>query len=84
MEMKKALGESTFDASERAARIRKAGDCLFIKDLAVDGKDISALGASGKEIGKTLEKLLDLIYENPQYNTKDWLLNKAKSILEWK
>ena len=84
MEMKKALGEDTKKAMECAERIRKAGDCLFIKDLAVDGKDMGALGASGKEIGKILEKLLEYVYENPQDNTKEMLLYKAKSILDMK
>ena len=84
MEMKKALGESTFDASERAARIRKAGDCLFIKDLAVDGKELAALGFCGKDIGKALENLLEYVYENPQDNTKNALIYKAKELVDKK
>ena len=84
MEMKNALGEDTAKASECAERIRKAGDCLFIKDLAVDGKELAALGFCGKDIGKALENLLEYVYENPQDNTKNALIYKAKELVDKK
>lgn len=80
--MKEALGESVDGMRERAEIIKKRGDCLFIKDLALGGKEIAALGAHGKDIGEILENLLEAVYENPQDNTKNMLLQKAKSMID--
>ena len=82
--MKEALGESVDGMSERAEIIKKRDDCLFIKDLALGGKEIAALGARGKDIGEILENLLEVVYENPQDNTKNILLQKAKSMIDSK
>ena len=52
--------------------------CLSLKELAVNGKDLMALGMKpGREIGETLEKLLLLVLENPEYNTKEYLLTQV-------
>lgn len=51
--------------------------CLSLKDLAVKGQDLIAAGMKpGKEIGSTLERLLNLVLENPECNTKEYLLTK--------
>ena len=78
IEMKKVMGEDFSGVFERAEKIRKRGDCLFIKDLAVNGKDLAELGICGKDIGNALESLLEYVYENPQDNTKKVLMEKAK------
>lgn len=39
-----------------------------VKDLALDGSDMIALGYQQKEIGLTLEKLLDRVIEDPEKN----------------
>ena len=40
--------------------IRRAGDCLSLKNLAVSGKDLIAAGAApGKEIGRILHEMLE-------------------------
>lgn len=46
----------------------------LIKDLAVNGKDITDLGYSGGDVGKILEKLLYRVMENPAENKKEYLL----------
>lgn len=51
---------------------------MKIKDLAVNGKDLIAVGLIGKEIGDTLNYMLELVLENPELNTKDYLLSIAK------
>lgn len=52
--------------------------CLSLKELAVNGKDLMSLGMKpGREIGETLEKLLLLVLENPEYNTKEYLLTQG-------
>lgn len=51
-------------------------DCLSLKDLAVSGSDLIEAGIMpGKEIGETLNKLLKVVLENPEYNEKRYLLS---------
>ena len=53
--------------------------CLTIKDLAVNGHDIMALGITGTDIGKTLNALLDAVLEEKLPNEKDALLRAAQT-----
>lgn len=51
-------------------------DCLSLKDLAVTGSDLLAIGMKpGREIGLTLHKLLEVVLEEPEHNKKDYLLS---------
>ena len=52
--------------------------CLSLKDLAVKGNDLMALGYTGKDIGITLNKLLDLVLDEQLSNEKDTLLHYIK------
>ena len=45
-----------------------------ISELAIGGNDLIALGYSGREIGKTLARLLDEVIKNPSLNTREALL----------
>lgn len=59
--------------------IRRQQQCLCIRDLAVDGKDLMEAGITqGKEIGETLKRLLELVLEDPKKNTKEYLLSQIK------
>ena len=59
--------------------IRRQQQCLCIRDLAVDGKDLMEAGITqGKEIGETLKRLLELVLEEPEKNTKEYLLSQIK------
>lgn len=52
-------------------------DCVSLKTLAVNGKDLIQAGfRPGKEIGVTLNALLNLVLEHPEYNTKEQLLSR--------
>lgn len=56
-----------------------ARDCLSLKSLAITGKDLLELGMKpGKEIGMTLNRLLEHVLENPQDNCREVLLRLAK------
>lgn len=56
--------------------ITARGECVSLKMLAITGSDLIADGMQpGKEIGEVLNKLLELVIENPEYNTKEKLLN---------
>ena len=52
--------------------------CLSLKNLAVSGHDLMALGFAGPAIGKTLNHLLNLVLEEQLPNEKNALLEAAK------
>lgn len=58
--------------------IRPEDACLSLKDLAVNGHDLMALGFSGREVGERLHYLLDLVLDEKIENTRDALLEAAK------
>ncbi len=59
-------------------QIVQRGDCCSLKQLAVSGKDLIALGLKGKEIGETLNVLLQMVLEDPSRNTRAYLLGQVK------
>ncbi len=55
--------------------IEEAGDCVSLKTLAVNGSDLLKAGVQpGKEIGETLNRLLDAVLEHPELNEKESLM----------
>lgn len=48
--------------------------CFTLRDLAVDGRDMMALGLRGRQIGETLDALLTQVAEGELPNEKDALL----------
>ena len=53
-------------------------NCLSLKDLAVTGRDLIEAGMpAGPGLGSTLAGLLELVIENPECNTKEYLLKAA-------
>ena len=61
-----------------AEEIRGENACLTLKDLAVNGHDLMALGIRGKAIGETLNRLLNLVLEEAFPNEKPALLEVLK------
>ena len=56
-------------------------ECVSLKTLAITGSDLIENGMKpGKEIGAVLSKLLEIVIENPEYNTKDKLLEIYKQL----
>lgn len=54
-------------------------ECLNLKDLAVTGSDLIALGIpAGRQIGVILNDLLDIVLEEPERNTREELLRICK------
>ena len=79
----KGTGESDDPAIFAAIRhvmeeIRREDSCLSLKDLAVKGSDLMALGFAGKEIGLMLNRLLDQVLEENLPNDRKILLSWAK------
>ena len=59
--------------------IRKRKECLSLKDLAVTGGDLIALGVpAGRELGVLLNELLDIVLDEPARNTREELLRICK------
>ena len=57
-------------------QILEKKECFSLKDLAVSGNDLIEMGMKpGKEIGGTLQKLLEIVLENPELNNKKYLLS---------
>ena len=58
-----------------AQEIRRDGDCISLKTLAVTGNDLIAAGMKpGREIGLKLEEMLEDVLRHPEHNTKEYLL----------
>jgi tRNA nucleotidyltransferase (CCA-adding enzyme) len=54
-------------------------ECVCIKELSVDGKDLMAEGVKqGKQIGEILSDLLEIVLEEPEKNKKETLLSYVK------
>lgn len=49
--------------------------CFTLKDLAVNGRDLTALGMNGKAVGETLQTLLEAVMDGKAENDKSVLLN---------
>ena len=60
------------------AEIRAENACLTVKDLAVNGNDLLALGYRGKAIGETLNALLEGVLDETLPNERAALLDRAK------
>ena len=55
--------------------------CFTLKDLAVNGRDLTALGLKGKEIGETLQSLLEAVMDGRVPNERSELLDLLSSSL---
>jgi len=61
--------------------IKGREECTSLKELAVNGSDLIAAGfAPGKELGEVLNRLLLLVIEEPEKNTKECLLFEAERL----
>ena len=60
------------------AEIKAENACLQLKDLAVNGNDLLALGLTGKQIGETLNSLLEQVMDDVLPNDRSVLLEAAK------
>lgn len=62
-------------------KVMEKQQCLTIKQLAVTGSDLIEAGMQpGKEIGSVLKKLLELVLEDPELNTKEKLLKQVHNL----
>ena len=70
-----------FDQIRRIIQeIQAENSCLSLKDLAVNGHDLMALGITGPAIGKGLNRLLRLVLDEQLPNEKNALLQAAQEV----
>ncbi|WP_035789730.1 CCA tRNA nucleotidyltransferase [Butyrivibrio sp. XBB1001] len=59
--------------------ILREKECVTLKDLAVNGKDLIELGVTpGKTIGNILSNMLLDVLDNPEHNTREYLLEPER------
>lgn len=82
------LAQSSYQREEKQERLNvlkslyetvlEEKNCVSLKTLAVTGSDLIAAGMKpGKEIGEILNSLLQLVIDEPEKNTKEYLLKRA-------
>jgi tRNA nucleotidyltransferase (CCA-adding enzyme) len=57
--------------------VLKSGECYSLRDLAVRGDDLTALGLQGRAVGEMLDFLLDYVIDYPANNRRELLLSLA-------
>ena len=72
--------ESFEEVALLLSQIDEENACLTIRDLAVDGKDMIALGFTGRAIGKILQHLLEQVLDEKTENTRSALLQAARAV----
>ena len=73
---------SVADFERLYREILEEGQCLCVRDLKIDGRDLIALGMKqGAQIGTTLKALLAWVLEEPARNQRERLLEEAKRYL---
>lgn len=76
------LDLQAFDQMEaRLEQIQRRGDCCSLKQLAVSGQDMLALGCRGRQIGELLQQLLQQVLLEPARNDRAYLLQQAEKLL---
>ena len=66
---------------EKLKKIIEDNDCFSIKDLDINGRDVMALGAQGKDVGRVLNSLLSKVIEKPELNYREKLIKLAKKMI---
>ena len=56
--------------------------CFSLRQLAVNGRDLMALGLRGRDVGQMLESLLDEVVDGQLANDRDALLHRAGEKME--
>lgn len=91
MQVKRAdtLAQSEYMREEKLAyldqicelyqKIMEDQDCIQIKDLKINGNDLIKLGVpQGKKIGMILSEIFEMVLEEPEKNTKEYLIGYVK------
>lgn len=65
-------------------QVQKQGQCYQLKQLAITGNDLLAMGMKpGRQIGELLHKCLELVLDEPEKNKACYLQEYVKNIMEF-
>ncbi len=78
--IRKALGEDIACIEENLREIEENNECFLLSDLKLSGAELKKLGFSGKEIGRVLDALLELVITEKIKNTPDFLIKEAQRL----
>ena len=70
------------ETERRLAAVLAQDACLSLRQLAVDGNDMQALGLTGPAVGAMLHALLDAVVDGTLDNTRQALLAHAQARME--
>ena len=81
------MSQSTFQREEKQEkfdtlraiyeRIVERGDCLSLRELAVNGSDLIETGVKpGREVGNILARMFEEVLDVPEHNDKEYLLGR--------
>ena len=87
------LAQSDYQRTEKLERSRRREElyrqiceekqCVSVKMLAVNGKDLQEVGiAPGPRMGELLQELLNVVLEDPECNTREQLLEIAAGMCD--
>lgn len=80
---KKEIEEQNPVITQLMNSIEDDGDCISLRDLAIDGNDVRAAGIdNGRRIGETLAMLLDRVICDELPNDRDILIKECKALAE--
>lgn len=78
--MEKADGIDMEPVRTVCRAIIERGECTGLKEMAISGRDLIALGMRpGREMGELLMDLLSEVLDEPSLNSREILLEKAKA-----
>ena len=70
------------DKMEELAKEIEAESCFTLQSLDISGNDLIALGIKGRQIGETLNQLLNEVIEERLSNEKELLIKRANEIFK--
>ncbi len=76
------LWTEKLDQLEELAKEVEAESCFTLQSLNISGNDLIALGIKGKQIGETLNQLLNEVIEEKLANEKDVLIKRSNEIFK--
>ena len=73
--------EQLRQVKQYSEEIRRAGDCIRLKDMAVTGRELIAAGRKpGPELGVLLNSLFEEVLACPECNDREYLMELAKKL----
>ena len=94
LEVKEAdtLGQSEYRREEKLnyikeykklfEKVMREEQCVKKSDMKIKGKDLIALGMKpGKELGAVLDRLFEIVLDEPEKNTKENLIEEAHKLI---